>query len=121
MSNGHNPKITYQLIATTLGLILLGGAFFGSAQIAFADDDKDKKKTQKDKLKKLKDLIKKFKDKKADDDNKDKKKNLKDKIKKFKELIKITKKNPRCRLIITSLTDWWYRLQTPISWPLPPM
>jgi len=68
MGIGHNPKITNQLIATTLGLILLGGAFFGSAQIAFADDDdKDKKK---DIQKKLKELIKKFRDRHNGDDEK---------------------------------------------------
>ena len=68
MGIGHNPKMTYQLIATTLGLILLGGAFFGSAQIAFADDDdKDKKK---DIQKKLKELIKKFRDRHNDDEKK---------------------------------------------------
>jgi len=74
MGIGHNPKIKNQLMATSLGLILLGGAFFGSAQIAFADDDnKDKKKNLKDKLKKFKEKIKKFKEEKKNKcPNKDK-------------------------------------------------
>jgi len=79
MGIGHNPRIIYQLTATALGLILLGGAFFGSAQIAFADDDdrdkkkndfKDKKKDIQEKIKILKELIKKSRDKHNDDDEK---------------------------------------------------
>ena len=34
--------IHYQLIAITLGLILLGGAFLGTIPVVFADDDDDR-------------------------------------------------------------------------------
>jgi len=54
-----NQKTSYQLIATTIGLILFAGSISGSASIAFADDDdsndafdKIKKKAQKAKKEK---------------------------------------------------------------------
>ena len=37
----------YQLIAITIGLVLLSGTIFGSAPIVFADDDDDRKKRLK--------------------------------------------------------------------------
>jgi len=39
-----NQRLIFSIFATTLGLMLLGGAFTGSAPIAFADDDDDRKK-----------------------------------------------------------------------------
>jgi len=39
-----SQKLIFSIFATTLGLMLLGGAFTGSAPIAFADDDDDRKK-----------------------------------------------------------------------------
>ena len=57
-----NQRTSYQFIAATFGLILLGSGFFGSAPVALADDDDDKRKKLKDLLEKLKGLIKKFKE-----------------------------------------------------------
>jgi len=51
---------SYQLIAVTTGIILLGGAIFGSAPMVFADHSDD----LKDKFAKLKELIKKWKENK---------------------------------------------------------
>jgi len=61
--------IHYQLIAVIVGLVLLGGTIFGSAPIAFADEDDNKKKKLKDKIKKLKELLKKFQDRHGDHNN----------------------------------------------------
>jgi len=55
--------IHYQLIAITIGLVLLSGTIFGSAPIVFADDD-----DRKDKIAKLKKLVANWqKDKKCPD------------------------------------------------------
>jgi len=53
-------KKSYQMIAITTGIILLGGTIFGSAPMVFADHSDD----LKNKLAKLKDLIAKWKEKK---------------------------------------------------------
>ncbi len=39
-----NQKLIFSIFAVTLGMILLGGTFTGSAPLAFADDDDDRKK-----------------------------------------------------------------------------
>ena len=65
-----NQRVSYQFIAATFGLILLGSGFFGSAPVALADDDDDKRKKLKDLLEKLKGLIKKFKERHEREDHK---------------------------------------------------
>ena len=65
----------YQLIAITLGMILLGGTILGSTPFAFADHDDDGKEKLKAKLKDLLEKIKaKIEAKKDDDKCPDKKK-----------------------------------------------
>jgi len=60
----ENQRANYQLAAITLGMILLGGTILGSAPLAFADHDDDKKAKLKAKLKDLLEKIKaKIKDK----------------------------------------------------------
>jgi len=89
MGIGHNPKITYQLTAISLGLILLGGTILGSTPFAFADQDDDRKAKLKAKLK---ELIQKFKDKiKENKENKCPKKHKYDRIcDNKKPIVKIT-------------------------------
>ena len=48
-----NQKLIFSIFAVTLGLILLGGTFTGSAPLAFADDDDDRKKRLKQLIAKI--------------------------------------------------------------------
>ena len=63
-----NQRISYKFIAATFGLILLGSGFFGSAPVALADDEDDKRKKLKDLIEELRAKIKQFKDRHEHED-----------------------------------------------------